>query len=188
MLVRLAKALGQRFRRIKESESGATVVEFAMVAGPFFLVLGCICETGLVLFSEYVLQNSTQEAARLVRTGQVTATDGTIIMSAADFKAKICDTVGILLDCTDDVTVYVNSATNFATLTTSIGDPKDIGPMSTGAKPPIVFTPGGQLKAAAVIATYDWDFVFPFMDFLGNINSDKARRIWGLAIFRNEPF
>jgi len=188
MLVRLAKALGERFRRIKASESGATAVEFAMVAGPFFFVLGCICETGLMLFSEYVLQNSTQEAARLVRTGQVTASDGSIIMSQADFKTSICNTVGILLDCSSKVTVYVNSASSFATLTATIGDPKNIGPTSTGAQPPIVFTPGGQLKAAAVIATYDWDFVFPFMEFLGNIDSNKARRIWGLAIFRNEPF
>ena len=39
-----------------------------------------------------------------------------------------------------------------------------------------------------MIATYDWDFVFPFMDFLGNIDSNKARRLQAVAIFRNEPF
>jgi hypothetical protein len=30
--------------------------------------------------------------------------------------------------------------------------------------------------------------VFPFMDFLGNIDSNKARRLQAVAIFRNEPF
>ncbi len=39
-----------------------------------------------------------------------------------------------------------------------------------------------------MIATYDWDFAFPFMDFLGNFGDGSKRRIYGLAIFRNEPF
>ena len=188
MLVRLARALGKRLRRIVKSESGATAVEFAMVAGPFFFVLGCICETGLMLFTEYALQNATQEAARLVRTGQVTDGTGAIIMSEGDFKTAVCTNVQALIDCNSKVTVYVNNAASFSALASTMGSPLDIGPTSTGATPPIIFNPGAQLKAAAVVATYDWTFVFPFMNFLGNVDGNKARRIYGLAIFRNEPF
>jgi hypothetical protein len=39
-----------------------------------------------------------------------------------------------------------------------------------------------------VVATYDWDFTFPFMDFLGNIQGGSKRRLGGIAIFKNEPF
>ncbi|MBI2718025.1 MAG: pilus assembly protein [Rhizobiales bacterium] len=175
-------------RRFNSSERGAAAVEFALVAAPFFFVLGSIAETGLMLFSEYVLQNSVQEAARLVRTGQVSASDGTTTVSAADFKTNMCSQVSIIIDCNSKVTVYVNSAASFSALDTSLGDPTSIGPNAAGAPYATVYTPGGQLKSVAVVATYDWYFTFPFMDFLGNINGGKARRLYGLAVFRNEPF
>ena len=106
-----------------------------LVAGPFFYVLGCICETGLMLFTEYVIQNSVQEAARLVRTGQVSAADGTLTMSATDFKDKICEDVGIIIDCTGKVSVYVNSADDFAALTASMADPLAVGSQGSNGTP-----------------------------------------------------
>ena len=111
------------FGRFRRDSSGATAVEFAMVAPLFFLMLGVILETGLMLFSEYVLQNSVQNAARLVRTGQVSSADGTKLMTAAEFKTSICGTVSIIFDCDSKVTVYVNSANNFATLSSVVGNP-----------------------------------------------------------------
>lgn len=188
MTYRRTARLGRKLGRFRKSDDGATAVEFALVAGPFFFVLGCICETGLMLFTEYVLQNSVQEAARMVRTGQVSAGDGTIIMSATDFKTKICEEVSIVIDCDGGVNVYVNNAANFAALTTTMADPLSVGVSNAGAKYTVVYQPGAQLRAATVIATYDWDFAFPFMDFLGNIRDGQKRRLYGLAIFRNEPF
>ena len=180
--------LRQRLATFRQSQGGASAVEFALVAGPFFFVLGCICETGLMLFTEYVIQNSVQEAARLVRTGQVTAGDGTVTMTSGDFKTKICADVNIIVDCTNGVNVYVNSADTFASLTATMADPLTVGPGDNGSKYKMVYTPGAQLKAATVIATYDWTFTFPFMNFLGNIRGGKERRLYGLAVFRNEPF
>src|SRR5947209_3403732 len=101
---RLRAGCRKLFGRFFKSDAGATAVEFALVAFPFFYVLGCICETGLMLFTEYVLQNSVQDAARLVRTGQVTASDGTLLISAADFKTDVCKTVSIIINCEGDVT------------------------------------------------------------------------------------
>ncbi len=173
--------------RYGKSENGSAAVEFALVAGPFFYVLGCTCETGLLLFTEYVLQNSVQEAGRMVRTGQVTSSTGTTTMTATQFKEKICENVNIIVDCDSKVTVYVNSSTSFAALDTLVPSPIAIGPVN-GNPYAVVFTPGGRQAASTVIATYDWDFVFPFMDFLGNIDSNKARRLQAVAIFRNEPF
>ena len=39
-----------------KSEDGAAAVEFALVAFPFFMIMGCICETGIMLFTEYSIQ------------------------------------------------------------------------------------------------------------------------------------
>lgn len=176
-------------RRFTGSERGATAIEFALVAGPFFFLLGGIIETGIVLYAEYVLQNATQEAARIIRTGQASTTDGTATISASQFKDLICDTAEIVMDCAGGVTVYVNNAANFSALEAAVPDPIDIGPDAGGSAYPVVFNPGAQLRAATVIATYDWNFVFPFMQFLGNLGSgNNVRRVHGLAIFRNEPF
>lgn len=171
-------------KRFGASESGAPAIEFAMVAGPFFFVLGCICETGLMLFTEYVLQNSVQEAARTIRTGQVQTTG----VTSDQFKALICEQVNIIIDCTGKVSVYVDNDVDFAALDTKVPDPVNIGTQIDGSAGPSSFQPGDRLRTAAVIATYDWDFAFPFMDFLGNIASGDKRRLWGMAIFRNEPF
>ena len=127
MTALLQSWIARQARRFRRSDSGATAVEFAIVAGPFFYVLGCICETGLMLFSEYVIQNSVQEAARMVRTGQVSASDGSVTMSVTDFKAKICEQVSIIIDCEGKVSVYVNNASNFGAL---IINPLDGGPGS----------------------------------------------------------
>ncbi len=178
---------GGKLRRFSNSEHGTAAVEFALVAGPFLFVLCCIVETGIMLLTEYVLQNSTQQAARTVRTGQAMGKSGGPPATAASFKTALCDTV-YLVDCDSKVTVYVNSAPTFATLEGNMDEPAEIGPDPAGAAYPVVFNPGAQLQAATVIVTYDWDFVFPFMDVLGNVNDGDARRLYGMAIFRNEPF
>lgn len=176
------------FKPFFKSQEGAAAVEFALVAGPFIFVLGCICEAGLMMFTEFVLQDSVQEAARRVRTGQVTAADGTLLMNAGTFKSLICEQVSLMGDCAGGVTVYVNSAATFAALKTATPNPLSIGKKLDGTTSGSVFTPGGSLKATAVIATYDWDFKFPFMSFFGNINDNSTRRLYGLAIMRNEPY
>ena len=94
-------------------DSGATAIEFAMVGPLFFLMIGCILETGLMLFTEYVLQTSAQEAARLVRTGQAQNAQLTL----SQFKSKLCNLAGIIIDCNGKVTVYMTStASSFQTL------------------------------------------------------------------------
>lgn len=51
-------------RKFLRNTRGVTAVEFAMVAPVFFFAMGAVVETGLMLYSEYVLQSSVQEAAQ----------------------------------------------------------------------------------------------------------------------------
>lgn len=171
-------------RRILKSDSGATAVEFSLVAFPFFMLLGCICETGIMLFSEYAIQVGVQEAAREIRTGQAQEAS----LSAAAFKSKICELAGIVIDCESSLTVYVKPAATFADLKTLLPNYLNVGAKPDGTPNPTSYDCGAASQAAGVIATYDWDFTMPFMQFLGNINSGQKRRLYGLAIFQNEPF
>ncbi len=171
-------------RRFAKSENGATAVEFSLVAFPFFMLMGCICETGIMLFSEYAIQTGVQEAAREIRTGQAQ----TAGLSAAAFKMKICDLAGIVIDCEANLTVYVRPANSFAALETAMPNYLNVGAKPDGTPNPISYDCGAASQAAGVVATYDWDFTMPFMKFLGNINGGEKRRLYGLAIFQNEPF
>jgi TadE-like protein len=172
--------------RFLKNSNGATALEFAMVGPLFFLMLGVILETGLMLFTEYVIQTGVQDAARLVRTGQ--AQDAA--MAAADLKGKICNLAGVIIDCPGKVTVYVASATDFAVLKASMPSYLGIGKKADGTPGPSSYSCGGPSAAVGIIATYDWDFNIPyFMDFLSNMSGNsKTRRLAGFAMFKNEPF
>lgn len=170
---------------LAKSESGAAAIEFAAVVFPFIYVLGCIIETGLMLFTEYVLQSSVQDAARTIRTGS-SQSAGT---NAAAFKSKICARVNILVNCASKVTVYVKPGTSFSNLKAILPSYLNIGAAAVGQPAnPTSFDCGQANQPAAVIATYDWTFSLPFMSFLGNISGNTARRLGGVAIFQNEPY
>jgi Flp pilus assembly pilin Flp len=169
---------------VVKDDRGAAAVEFALVAPVFFLVLGAVVETGLMLFTEYVLQSSVQEAARMVRTGQ--AQNAT--MGAAAFKDEICGMAGIVLDCDADVTVYVRAETNFTTLKDLVPSYLSVGSSYDATPEETSYDCGAPSEAVAIIATFDWDFVMPGMTAYGNIDGDSKRRLAGFAMFQNEPF
>ena len=171
-------------RRMVKSESGAAAVEFALVAFPFFMVMGCICETGIMLFTEYSIQAGVQDAARQIRTGQAQNSS----LSAANFKSKICEITGIVIDCESKLTVYVRPAASFTALASVMPGYMNVGAKPDGTPNPISYSCGSPEQAAGVLATYDWKFTMPFMTFLGNFGGGHTRRLYGIAIFQNEPF
>jgi Flp pilus assembly protein TadG len=174
----------KRRKSYRSDDKGATAVEFAMVAPLFFTMLGVTLETGVMMFSEYVLQTSVQEAARIVRTGQ--AHDQKL--SAATFKNKICDLAGLIMDCNGKVTVHLSAQTNFATLSNLTPSYLNVGLKSDGTGEGEAFNCGQPSQSVALIATYDWDFVIPFlMKFYAN-HGEGTRRLAGFAMFKNEPF
>jgi Flp pilus assembly protein TadG len=194
MLRKLIKSVNQRAGRFRKAESGVTAIEYAFIAPFFLFLIFSILETGGMLFVEYSLQASVQEAARNIRTGQAQG----ITMTSAQFKAKICGYAITIPQCTSKLNVYVKNATSFSTL----GMPSylDVGPKDDGSANPTSYDCGNAKQAVGVIATYDWNFVVPNIlqvlnrkdtatqHFLGNVKNGKARRLSGVAIFRNEPF
>ncbi len=182
--------LGDRLRRsgafcLWRNEDGVTAIEFGMVGPLFFLLLGSIMETGMMLFSEYSLQTSVQAAARLVRTGQAQE----LQLTSAQFKTELCKTAEITMDCAGGVTVYMVSAASFAALQAMVPSYTSIGNSFGGPAGPTSYSCGGASQVVAVIATYDWDFTMPFLkEHFGNVDGNTKRRFAGFAMFQNEPF
>jgi Flp pilus assembly pilin Flp len=171
------------------NDDGVTAIEFALLGPLFGIGLLVTFETSLILFTEYVIQTSVQEAARLVRTGQAQNQE----FSAADFKTAICSIAKFAFKCEANLTVYMNTAPTFAALEASTPSYISITGGAFGMtdgvpnKPP--FQCGQSREAVALIATYDWRIATPWvMDGFANVVDDRTRRIVGFSMFRNEPF
>jgi Flp pilus assembly protein TadG len=167
----------QAFRtagRFGRARDGATAIEFAIFAGPFFFIIGWILEFGLMQFTEYTLQNAVYEAGR--RQIQI----GTV-MTGTSFRDRVCENAQIILDCNARLGIWVESADNFNDIMVP-AIPAGILPASTAN-----FDQGTSGQAVVIIAVIDWNFVFPFMRPLGNLAANPAaRRLYGITAFRSE--
>jgi Flp pilus assembly protein TadG len=171
--------------RLWRNQDGVTAIEFGMIAPLFFLLLGSIMETGIMLFSEYSLQTSVQSAGRLVRTGQAQE----LQLTEAAFKNEICKTAEIVMDCAGGVTVYLLPAANFAALQATVPSYLNVGNSYGGPPGAASYNCGGPSQVVALIATYDWKFTMPFLkQHFGNVDGNTKRRLAGFAMFQNEPF
>lgn len=171
------------------NDDGVTAIEFAFLGPLFGIGLLVTFETSLMLFTEYVIQTSVQEAARLVRTGQAQDKE----LSAAEFKTAICSIAKFAFKCENNLTVYMKTAPTFAALEATVPSYISITGGAFGTtngvpnKPP--FECGQPSQAVALIATYDWRIATPWvMDGFANVVDDRTRRIVGFSIFKNEPF
>lgn len=180
----------ERMGRFLADDNGVTVIEFAFLGPLFGIGLLVTFETSLMLFTEYVIQTSVQEAARLVRTGQAQNKEFT----ANDFKKAVCYIAKFAFNCNSNLTVYMKKASTFTALEaatpsylTITGGAFGVAPNGTPNKPP--YECGGPSEAIALIATYDWRIATPWvMDGFANVNDSRTRRLVGFAMFKNEPF
>ncbi len=164
-----------RFRR---DQNGSTVVEFALVAAPFFALLFAIIETAILFFAGQALDSAVQSTARLIRTGQAQQQN----MSADNFKTSICNLAGGLLDCSK-LKVDVQQYTDFGDV--NLGVPVDKnGNLNVTQN----YNTGHGGNIVVVRAYYEWPVL---INLLGNNLADLpdgSHLLVATAAFRNEPF
>ena len=166
-----------KLRMCARSRSGSAVVEFALVAPVFFLLLFGILETGLIFFASSDLENATNEIARMIRTGQAQS------MTATQFRQTICDDISPLLACNSNLQVDVESYSQF-------GGTDFSSPIVAGALNPNLdnFSPGNAGDVVLVRTFYKWNVITPLLrPFFANLTGGQ-HLISSTAAFRNEPF
>ena len=171
------RPLARRFRR---DQRGATAVEFALIALPFFALLFAIIETALVFFAGQALESAVSNAARLIRTGQAQAQ----AMTASAFKAEICDQVSALFACTEKLVVDVQKFDTFADINLS-------PPIDENGNLDLSYNydagHGGDI--VVVRAYYEWPLTVQLLGLdLSNMASGNSHLLSAAAAFRNEPF
>jgi Flp pilus assembly protein TadG len=171
-----------RARMRAQSRKGSAAIEFAMVAPVLFLMIFGIIECGVIYFGSSALQNATDDAGRLVRTGQAVG------WTASQFKAQICGEMSGLLTtatCTANLQVDIRQYSSFS-----------------GASYPSVTNPDGTINTSSlsfpspltacqvvlIRAFYPWTIMTPLMQpLLENIPNGQYLMAAATA-FRSEPY
>ncbi|GEC33804.1 pilus assembly protein TadG [Sinorhizobium fredii USDA 205] len=185
----------QLFRRLLGDRRGATAIEFAILALPFFIVVFASIETFVAFAGEQLLANATDTLARKIRTGEITKN-----VSEAEFRQAFCDEIAILLTCSaTEVTTpeklyldvrQVADPSQFPAAVPRVG-PTDASDLDTSG---FQFAPGAGKEFTMVRAYYRWqvitDLVRPYVTNLRPAGSSMPRDylMVATATFRNEDY
>lgn len=167
--------------RLKTSTDGTTAIEFALVSGPFLMLLFGIIAVGMFFFTTFNLENAVEQASRVIRTGQFQQAS----MTGDQFKSEICKYTSPHIDCAAKVYVNVMHFTNSSDITADKLPSclKVDGTLNNAAS----YSPGVQSEIALVWLCYEWDHAkFPWFN-LGNM-ANGSRLIQASTTFRTEPY
>jgi Flp pilus assembly protein TadG len=176
----LSGRLGQLIAAFRDARRGATAVEFAMLALPFFSLTCGIIEIGLIFIVSTTLENATSDTARMIRTGQLQTVGGA---TASTFATQICTELSWLGSCASNLNVDVRTFSQFSAITAP-------QPIKNNAFDPtaMTFQMGGPGDIVVVHAYYQWSLFTPLMNQgLQNLSGGKML-ITSAATFRNEPY
>ncbi|KGT76496.1 pilus assembly protein TadE [Bradyrhizobium japonicum] len=160
--------------------SGATAVEFALVAAPFLALVIALMQTFLVFFAQQMLETVVRQSARLVMTGQVQSAQ----MNQAVFKQKVCDQIVILFNCSG-LMVDMQVATSWSSANTATPTLTFDG--SGNVTNSWQYNPGDSGDIVVLRVMYVWPVVLGPLGFnLSNL-SNGNRLLMSSAAFQNEP-
>lgn len=162
-------------------EEGSAAIEFALVGVPFFMMLIGTVELSLYFATGVVLEGAANDAARLIRTGQVQNSNNPL----KTFEDELCDKVNTIINCLnlqyEVVPIPQNNFANASALTPTFDADGDL--VSKG------FTPGGASDDVLVRVVFRYDFLTPFMGSIitGNPASNTST-LMSTVIIKNEPY
>lgn len=174
-------ALRRRFlSRFIRDRSGATAVEFGVVALPFFTVMFAILEVALVFFGQLMLDTGLGEAARMIRTGQAHQQG----FDQDAFRAEVCDRAWSLIDCDANLFIDVRSFTSFDDIDVPDALTED-GELAGG----MTYDSGQDGDVIVARAFFEFPLFTPTVFGIGLSNMGTGNRLVAAAVtFRNEPF
>lgn len=164
-------------KRLSREEGGNVMIEFAMLAPIFFMLIMGLVEFVLYQYKTYALNHIVYEATRNLQTGEV--------QDAANMRQKfdeLCEeSAGALMDCNAiqwDVRNYDElNEIEFPEVEYDDGLPSNF-----------IFDPGGPNQFSVVRAAIQHQFITPFMDRLFNMGPDNPAIVNSFCIVRNEPW
>lgn len=174
-----AVSFGCLLRRFRDNRTGASAVEFAIVAPLFLALLFAIIETALMFFASQVLETITQDAARMILTGQAQAAN----YQQADFKTYVCSQIPAIFSCAN-IVVNVQSSPSVSAI--SYSNTYDTSCNLVASQ--VQYSPGGPGDTVLLQVSYKWQL---FVTGLGYNIADcpnNQKKLVASAAFQNEPY
>lgn len=166
-------------RHFIKRKEGATAVEFAMIAAPFFFLLFAILEVTVVFFVNTSMEHATMDVARTIRTGEAQKAGE----SSGDFLKAVCAEMNSLIPCNGNVYIDVRTFKDFSNVKDDT--PIKKGKLDTGS---FQYDPGKAGDIVLVRVFYTWQLHTPgITNVFANLDGNK-RLIEATVAFRNEPF
>jgi Flp pilus assembly protein TadG len=151
------RSMNGLFRRFLTRRDGATAIEFALLALPFFIIVFASLETLLAFSAEQLFANANETMARRIRTGIITATN----TDRVAYREAFCEEIKLLMPCSDTeaqtedrLFIHVESFASYADITPAVAIVEDN--LDTAA---FKFAPGGRKSINIVRAYYRWDII-----------------------------
>ena len=169
----------ERARARKARREGATAVEFALVAFPFFGLLLAIFEVALILTVSALLETAVANSGRLIRTGQISRN-----ATAEDFAQELCARMSVFeRACLNRIQVDLQPVASFSN--PGISDPIREGEFR---HEDLKFEVGQARSFMLMRVWYRQPVVSPFLGH-GMMRLDNGDTLLHAATaFRNEPF
>ena len=176
-----------RAPRWARDEQGASAVEFAIVALPFFVFVLGLIGMGLYFFTMSSLEYGAEAAARQIRTGQAQKT----ALTVSQFKNLVCTAAGSYINC-NKLSVLIQSGDTWSNITPQpCVDTNGNMVASTGTGTDAVSTYSGAASEVVLVTLcYTWDLAqtFPFLKLGKNSDGSGSAVVQATTAFRTEPY
>jgi Flp pilus assembly protein TadG len=180
----LARRIAMRLslRRFRRDDSGATAIEFTILAIPFMLLVFAVIESCVSFAGQQLLSNVTDEVARQLRTGQLRKED----VNENSLKQLICKDLELMVaaGCPElEVDLqHFDSFEQAAKVRIKLTAAGDID--TSGFK----VDPGPAMSKNMLRVFYRWPVMTDFMrKAMSNLNGGKTLQ-FATATWQNEPF
>lgn len=166
-------------RSVVADRRAVTIIEFAIVSIPFFLLLAAIFEQAFIFYKHELLQTAVSQSGRLILTGQAS----TSAYTQEQFRQQVCARVPSFIQC-GTISVDVRPYTTFATA-------RQYKPVDANGNfdPTQLGYNAGAASAIIVVSAYSsQSIMFPNLNAFYSNNGTGKILISAQAVFRNEPY
>lgn len=168
-------------KHFAKAKGGSTLVEFALLAPVFFLLVIGLVEFVLYQYRIYALNHVVYEATRNLQTGEV-QNAGDAAAQAKAFQDEVCAQAGAMINC-EEIVFDVRSYAKIEEIKfPEVKFDKDGNPIN------FVFEPGGPERFSVVRASIHHEFVTPFMAELFGMGPNLPAIVNAFCVVRNEPW
>jgi len=174
----MIKILSNILKPWKKDESGVSAVEFSLIGLPFLIMVIGIIEMALMFTAQSLLEASTAQASRQIRTGAVQQGGG-----EEAFTDAMCDFARVFIPC-EEIQYQVVAMEDF-------GDAEEFPPPSydeDGNLNDQGFDPGGVSDVVMIRTSYTYPIKTPMMQVLLTNNGGGSRVMLSTVVLQTEPY